>query len=129
MLSLYADDSALLFSHKDPKLISNRLSSELSNCKRWLVDNHLSLHMGKTECLLFGSQRKLKKVSNFSVSCEGMVVQRVFHAKYLGIVLDASLTGALHATKVLKSCTGRLSFLYRNASLLDKLVNCFAHPS
>ena len=120
ILSLYADDSALLFSHKDPLTISNRLSTELSNCKRWLVDNRLSLHMGKTECLLFGSQRKLKRVSNFSVSCEGTVVQRVFQAKYLGVVLDASLSGTVHATKVLKSCTGRLSFLYRNASLLDE---------
>ena len=37
-LSLYADDSVLLFSHKDPNVIADRLSTELSNCKRWLVD-------------------------------------------------------------------------------------------
>ena len=55
-LSLYADDSALIFAHRDPKVISDRLSSELSTCKSWLVDNRLSLHVGKTESLLFGSK-------------------------------------------------------------------------
>ena len=52
MLSLYADDSALIFSHKDSDVIAQRLSTELTNCKKWLVDNRLSLHVGKTECLL-----------------------------------------------------------------------------
>ena len=57
-LSLYADDSALLFSHRDANVIADRLSNELTRCKHWLVDNRLSLHVGKTEALLFGSKRK-----------------------------------------------------------------------
>ena len=56
-LSLYADDSALLFSGRDSNVIAERLSAELSICKRWLVDNKLSLHVGKTECLLFASRK------------------------------------------------------------------------
>ena len=58
-LILYADDSAILFSHKDPDIISNVLGTELESCSKWLVDNKLSLHLGKTECILFGSKRKL----------------------------------------------------------------------
>ena len=50
-LSLYADDSALVFSHCDPVVIGERLSHELLCCKQWLVDNKLSLHIGKTECM------------------------------------------------------------------------------
>ena len=73
-LSLYADDSALLFSHTDAGTIANHLSHELSMCKKWLVDNKLSLHVGKTECLLFGSKRKLSKVGNFHVFCDGTLV-------------------------------------------------------
>ena len=46
MLSLYADDSALLLSHKDSSVIAERLSIELGACKKWLVDNRLSLHVG-----------------------------------------------------------------------------------
>lgn len=32
-----------------------------------LVNNKLSLHLGKTECILFGSRKKLAKVENFNV--------------------------------------------------------------
>ena len=118
-LSLYADDSALMFAHNDPVVIASRLSSELSNCKRWLTDNKLSLHLGKTESMLFGSSRKLKGVDNFHVSCDGTAVVRVTTVKYLGVTLDAGLNGASHVGKMLKSCMGRLAFLYRNSALLD----------
>ena len=46
-LSLYADDSALVFSGSDPDYVANFLGSELSICKKWLVDNRLSLHLGR----------------------------------------------------------------------------------
>ena len=119
MLSLYADDSALLFSHRDPDVIADRLSTELSNCMRWLVDNRLSLHVGKTECLIFGSKAKLKKVNSFSVLCDGTAVQRVHSVKYLGVLLDGSLCSSFHVSSLLKICNGRLPFLFRNSSLLD----------
>ena len=118
-LSLYADDSALLFAHKDASVIADRLSCELSNCRKWLVDNKLSLHVGKTECLLFGSKCRLKRVKEFQVFCEGIAVRRVMQVKYLGVLLDCALSGSAHVGSLLKSCAGRLSFLYRNASFLD----------
>jgi hypothetical protein len=30
--------------------------------------------LGKTECILFGSKRKLKRVSNFQVSCNNHII-------------------------------------------------------
>ena len=57
-LLLYADDSALIVSGKDTDFIANKLSHELESCRQWLVDNKLSLHLGKTECILFGSKKK-----------------------------------------------------------------------
>ena len=118
-LSLYADDSALFFAGKTPSVIAERLSSELTNCRKWLVDNKLSLHVGKTECMLFGSKSKLKQVGDFQVFCEGKAVQRVFQVKYLGVSLDSSLDGSTHVGSLLRSCIGRLAFLYRKSSLLN----------
>ena len=77
-LSLYADDSALLFAHRDSNVIADRLSNELSTCTRWLVDNRLSLHVGKTEALLFGSKRRLRGVGQFGIQCDGIPVERKF---------------------------------------------------
>ena len=118
-LSLYADDSALLFAHRDAQVIADRLSVELSSCKKWLVDNRLSLHVGKTESLLFGSKRRLKGV-DFRVFCDGTPVERKFTVKYLGVLLDDNVNGSAHVGNLLKVCAGRLAFLYRQSSLLDK---------
>ena len=54
-------------------------------CSKWLVDNKLSLHMGKTECIIFGSKRKLRKINNFSVECNGHTIKAQRSVKYLGL--------------------------------------------
>ena len=118
-LSLYADDSALILSGKSALSIADQLSSELLECKRWLVDNKLSLHLGKTESILFGSRGKLKRSSDFNVQCDGAPVKRVHSVKYLGILLDVHLNGYEHVIGVLKKCSSRLAFLWRNSRLLD----------
>ena len=118
-LSLYADDSALIFSGKDPQYVAAHLSNELGKCKQWLIDNRLSLHVGKTESILFGSARKLKRAGMFQVTCDGAPVKRVSSVKYLGVTLDESLSGKPHAENVIKKCGGRVSFLFRHASILN----------
>jgi hypothetical protein len=92
-LLLYADDSALLVSGKNPKDIGNTLSKELDSCREWLNDNKLSLHLGKTESILFGSQYNLNKATGFSVICNNEIIKHASSVKYLGISLDQSLSG------------------------------------
>ncbi len=58
-LLLYADDSALLVSGKDILSIQQELSFNLQSVSHWLVDNKLSLHLGKTEAILFGTTKKI----------------------------------------------------------------------
>jgi len=55
-LLLYADDAILLFSHKNIKVVTDQLSEEVSNCFHWLVNNKLSMHMGKTEAMILCSK-------------------------------------------------------------------------
>ena len=49
-LVIYVDDSAIMFAHKNHEVISQKLSNVMESCSNWLVDNKLSLHLGKTEC-------------------------------------------------------------------------------
>ena len=58
---LYADDTALLVSGKSPENIANCLSRNLDSCNTWLINNELSLHVDKTEAILFGPKKKYKK--------------------------------------------------------------------
>ena len=118
-LSLYADDSALVAAGKSVSELSTFLSSELESCNRWMVDNKLSLHVGKTESLLFGTSRMLGKAADFTIKCGGTTVANVDSVKYLGVTLDSRLTGETHALKAIGKISARLSFLYRQSSLLD----------
>lgn len=127
-LMLYADDSAIIFSHRDPDVIAHRLGKELESCSQWLVDNKLSLHLGKTECIMFGSKRKLRKTKDFSIFCNGQNIKSQKSVKYLGVELDQSLSGESIASSVIKKVNSRLKFLYRqgyflNASLRQMLCN------
>ena len=56
---LYADDSTIMFSHKNPQSTSPKFGKELESCSEWLIDNKLSLHLSTTECILFGQKHTL----------------------------------------------------------------------
>lgn len=56
-------------------IIAQKLSSVLEKCSLWLVDNRLSLHLGKTESILFGPPRKLKNVTDLKILCDGHVIK------------------------------------------------------
>ena len=118
-LSLYADDSTLVASGVDPVELGNYLSDQLARCKDWMVDNRLSLHLGKTECILVGTERRLSSAEGFRVLCDGVEVNRVDHVRYLGVLLDENLKGKVQAMAVIKKVASRLGFLYRSAPLLD----------
>ena len=115
---LYADDSALLVSVKDPKMVADELSKELDSCRQWMIDNKLSLHLGKTEAILFGSKRKLNYVQDFSVKCNGKTINNSSSVKYLGVNLDNTLSGESIASNFIKKTSGRLKFLYRHSNCL-----------
>ena len=67
---LYADDSAFCIRTRILSLYRKNLV-----CSKWLIDNKLSLHMGKTECIHFGSKRKLRKIGDFSIECNGHTIK------------------------------------------------------
>ena len=92
-LLLYADDSALMVSHRDVEVIQGRLGLELEAVNDWLIDNKLSLHLGKTESILFGSKRKLAKHSELNIKCGNSQKMPKSEIKYLGLDIHQSLDG------------------------------------
>ena len=95
------------------------LSNELKSCRQWLIDNKLSLHLGKTEAILFGSKRKLRKVTSFAVKCDNKIIQNVKSVKYLGIQIDEDLSGDSIVKEIIKKANSRIRFLYRCKDLLN----------
>ena len=117
----YADDSALIYSDKDPERISHVLRDNLESCNKWLIENNLSLHTGKTELILFGSKRKVNNFDDFSIVLStGQVIKSKHTVVYLGLELNQFLDGDEIATKIVKQVNSRLKFLYRQAKFLDQ---------
>ena len=118
-LIFYADDSAIIYTHRDTKVISAKLDKVLENCFDWLVDNKLSLHLGKNECDLFGPSRKFKSGGQFEVKCHNHVIKASDHVKYLGVTIDKYLRCDLIVNEIIKIVNARLKFLYRNGASLN----------
>ena len=122
---LYADDTAILVSNKHVDVIELKLRTALETISDWLVDNKLSLHLGKTESILFGSKRKLSNCENLRVSCNGVNIEAKTSVKYLGASIDNCMSGDLMALNIIQKASCRLKFLYRNASFLIAISrNC-----
>jgi len=86
------------------------------------IDNKLSLHVGKTECILFGSRVKLQRVTDFSISYNGQTIKSQKCIKYLGITIDQTLSGDTMVNQVVNKVIGRLKFLYRHSSYLNQTL-------
>ena len=61
-LLLYADDTCLIFQHKDYTKIESVLNKNFSMLCDWFAENKWSIRFSeeKTKSILFGSKRKIK---------------------------------------------------------------------
>ena len=75
-LFLYADDSCLMYQHRDVNEIKKQLSKDFENVCSWFVDNKLSIHFGKdkTKSILFASKRKIKSARKLNVKYKNIKI-------------------------------------------------------
>ena len=134
-LLLYADDSCLVFTDRDLKNIENILNRNFGSLCDWFVENKLSIHFGedKTKSIVFGSNKKLKNLSELDIRHGDVKIKQYSKVTYLGCILDQNMSGESMATKVLGKINGRLRFLYRKQSFLTSplrrlLCNALMQP-
>ena len=51
-ISMFADDTSMIISHKDGKCIQNIANKELDCKHRWMLENKLTLNCNKTEYII-----------------------------------------------------------------------------
>ena len=109
-LFLYADDSCLVYQHRDGKAIETKLNNNFLSVSSWFVDNKLSIHFGedKTKCMLFGTEKRLKKDIYPNIRYGTVHIKQYHTVPYLGCVLDENLLGEPMALQVIKKINTRL---------------------
>ena len=93
-LLLYADDSCILYQHKEVGEIEKHLGKDFENICDWFLDNKLSIHFGKdkTKSILFASKRRSKDVLQLNNRYNHINIKQHSQVTYLGCVLDERMS-------------------------------------
>ena len=119
-LLLYVDDTCIVFQHKNVTEIEKQLLRDFSSLCDWFVDNKLSVHFGheKTKSTLFGTKHKLWNAKALNIVYNGTEIKQHEKVKYLGCVLDQSLSGESMALNIIDKVNSCLKFLHRQNHFL-----------
>ena len=126
-LFLYADDSCLVCQHKDINEIEKQLNKDFESICDWFVDNKLSIHFGddKTKSILFATKFKIKKVRKLNIKYGDIQIKQHSKVKYLGCMLDETMSGETVALSVVNKINNKLKFLYRKNRFLTSTLRRF----
>ena len=104
LVCMYADDTALFYSSKDINEVVDKINGDLVKVDDWLSRNRLCLNVNKIKFMLVGTSQKLACVSNqdLDVNIKGIRLQKVNHAKHLGIIIDETLDWSDQVNHVIK---------------------------
>ena len=110
----YADDTVIYTSGKSKEEVQELLQEDFKSIADWLELNDLVMNFkkGKTECILFGTARRVRK-STLEIKYRHHIVSTTNSYKYLGVLLDQTLSLRDHIEEVYKKAASRLYLLKR----------------
>ena len=108
----FADDTNLLCSDKCEKSLKKKLNEDLKLIYKWLCANRLSLNVDKTEFILFRPPRR-KIEERFTLTLNGKTLFESIKIKYLGMILDHSLSWKHHIFELRKKLGRAIGVLYK----------------
>ena len=81
----FADDTNLLFSNKNNKILRKNINSDLALLLDWLCANRLSLNVVKTEFVIFRPARS-KRSDRVTLQLNNKTLFESSNIKYLGLI-------------------------------------------
>ena len=129
----YVDDTKIFLS-----LPANKISDAVISLNehplafaRWCCTNSLVINPDKTKLLVIGVREIMRSLPSFPVvKLLGKEIEPVPVPRYLGVIIDSSLSYNEHVTKTVSNCMHRLIRINRIKHLLDRktlllLINAF----
>ena len=113
----FADDTNLLCSDKNDNILKRKINEDLKLIYVWLCANRLSLNVDKTEFIVFRPPRK-KLLDRFTLKLNGTVLYESTKIKYLGVILDSSLSWKHHIFELRKKLSRAVGILYKMKSCM-----------
>ena len=108
---LYADDTIIYFSDDNIETAQHRLQTNLNSLSNWCEANVLTINTNKTKLIQFGTKHSLKKDRGCHITLKNKLIGIVSNYKYLGVILDSTLTFSKHVKNVIKT-TAHKTYIY-----------------
>ncbi len=91
-ICLFADDTIVFIVSENPILLKQNAENTLLVLSEWFATTKLSLNKDKSCYSIYTSPSKLIIVPGYlnTIRIGDMMIKRVDHAKYLGLILDES---------------------------------------
>ena len=126
---LYADDTALYYAADNSRTIEDVLNTEMQNVSDWFMTNKLTLNSKKTKAMIFGTSKRLKAIPPLDIRCGDDQIEQVSVFKYLGVLLDSTLSFSEHIEYVCKKVNMRLSILGRTRKYFSVKTSLMLYKS
>ena len=115
--NMYADDTAICVFASDKAGVTKLNQDDLINVNDWLCENRLSLHIGKTSCMLVTSAQRRRRMSHdhLDLSLNDNQIEHGKASPYLGITIDQNLNFNIHTNNICNKANRALGALKRAA--------------
>ena len=96
----YADDTTVILSNSDPFVLFRDSNLALDNLFNWFCANKLSLNATKTQYMIIRPPTNKTDVSQQNLSINGVCLTQASECKFLGIIIDESLSWKKHILRI-----------------------------
>ena len=109
---LFADDTNIYYEAEIIKKLETIINKELKKLDTWLIVNRLALNIAKTNFLVFHPYNKPIK-QRITLKTHKKALSESEYIKYLGIMVDSTLTWNIHIDKISKTISRATGLLYK----------------
>ena len=129
---LFADDSNMFLSGKNPDVLINTMNTEIEKILEWLNINKLTLNVKKTHYMFF-KKSKAKLIRTHDITIKGQITDMVDVTKFLGVHIDACLSWRHHIQHIRNKIAKGLGIICKARKVLHQstlltLYNSFILP-
>ena len=124
---LFADDTLLITSHKDPEIARREMEREIRKLQQWAHDNRIAINVEKTKFMHIRPKRHTEEIQDTMVfhdhdclhnddtnGCQcTKTIGKVSALKYLGVTIEEKFNFTKHAEQVQKKLRSFIYQLYK----------------
>ena len=116
-IKLFADDTFLCAQNADIEMLEKEVNEEINKVYQWLAANRLTLNISKSKFMIVSNKKCTQ--DRLQVNITNSPLEQCNQYKYLGVIIDKSLTWKAHVDYI----SGKISKVCGSLAKLRHLVS------